>query len=186
MVKCIAIDGSFLALAKLKKNLERNPSIHVKIASCALASENKLQCVETAAHQNLGSTKLIDDQFGENPTRFWVASMALQEVLERLAPGQIRLLKIDVEGFELSVFKGLDFNGPFRPANLIVECYTELFPQASDCFEFLLSQGYEAMTVEGTPIRECRNLPEENVWFRCASRANEKALSKSAVPLKVG
>ena len=90
----------------------------------------------------------------------------LERVLERLTPSRIKLLKINVEGSEMSVFQGLDFNGPYRPENLIVEYYTALFPQATAVFECLQSNGYEAMTVEGKPIKECKGLPGENVWFR--------------------
>jgi FkbM family methyltransferase len=175
-VQCIAIDGSFVALARLKENLSNNPDLDVKIVSCALASENRLQCFDVAARQNLGSTRVVNAESENNLTRFWVAGVLLQEVLERLAPPRIKLMKIDVEGFEMSVLRGLDFNGRFRPDNLIVECYTELFPKAKDCFEFLLSKGYEAMTIDAKPIINCHNVPEENVWFRCLRKAGEGRL----------
>src|SRR6185503_12416660 len=97
----------------------------------------QLQCFEVAAQRNLGSTRITNDESVESLTRFWVAGAILQEVLERLSPGRIKLLKIDVEGFEMSVFKGLDFKGPFRPENLIVECDLEIFPDAKASIEFL-------------------------------------------------
>ncbi len=163
-VQCIAIDGSFVALAKLKENLRKNPGINARIVNCALASEKQLQCFEVAAQRNLGSTRITNDESVENSTRFWVAGAILQEVLERLSPGRIKLLKIDVEGFEIPVFKGLDFNGPFRPENLIVECDLEILPDAKASIEFLVANGYEARTIQGELIRDFGNLPENNVW----------------------
>ena len=169
-VECIAIDGSFVALAKFQENLVLNPQIKVYVVNTALCDENNLLCFETPTGGNLGGTHVTDNQHYEGrASHFLVSGVALERVLERLTPCGIKLLKIDVEGSEMSVFQGLDFNGPYRPENLIVECYTELFPQAVACFEFLQSKGYEAMTVEGKPIKECKDLPEVNVWFRSIS-----------------
>jgi FkbM family methyltransferase len=165
-VKCIAIDGSFAALARLQRNLQYNPTIQAQIVSCALSSENGIYCLEVAVDGNLGSTRVATGDVEASPGRFWVAGVTLQEVLCRLAPGKIKLLKLDVEGFELSVLKGLDFRGPFRPENLIVECYEELFPWASESFDFLVAQGYEALSIDGMPLADCHRVPEQNVWFR--------------------
>jgi|CXWL01.1.fsa_nt_gi FkbM family methyltransferase len=166
-VKCIAIDGSFVALAKFQENLMLNPQIKAQVVNTALCDGNKLLCFEVPTDGNLGGTHVTDDEHhGGNHSQFLVSGVALERVLERLTPSRIKLLKIDVEGSEMSVFQGLDFNGPYRPENLIVECYLKLFPQATACFEYLQSKGYEAMTVEGKLIKECKDLPEENVWFR--------------------
>lgn len=166
-VECIAIDGSFVALAKFQENLVLNPQIKAHVVNTALCGENRLLCFEVPTDGNLGGTHVTDDEHHvARPSRFLVSGVALERVLEQLTPSRIKLLKIDVEGSEMSVFQGLDFNGPYRPENLIVECYTKLFPQAIACFEYLQSKGYEAMTVEGKLIKECKDLPEENVWFR--------------------
>ena len=166
-VECIAIDGSFVALAKLHENLRLNPQIKVRIVNTALGEENRLLCFEVPADGNLGGTHVTHDEHHEwGDSHFWVSGAVLEQVLEQLAPTGIKLLKIDVEGSEMSVLRGLDFNGPYRPENIIVECYTKLFPQAIACFEYLQTKDYEAMTVEGELIKVCRDLPEQNVWFR--------------------
>lgn len=166
-VECIAVDGSFVALAKLHENLLLNPQIKAHVVSTALWSKNKLLGFEVPPDGNLGGTHLSASRHdAHQPSDFWVSGVVLERVLEQLAPRSIKLLKIDVEGSEMSVFEGLDFNGSYRPENMIVECYTKLFPQATECFDYLLSKGYEAMTVDGTSIKECKDLPEENVWFR--------------------
>lgn len=166
-VECIAIDGSFVALAKLQENLRLNPQIKARVVNTALCEENRLLCFEVPSNGNLGGTHVTHHEHREGgDSHFWVSGVVLERVLEQLAPARIKLLKIDVEGSEMSVIRGLDFNGPYRPENLIVECYTELFPQAIACFEYLQSKDYEAMTVDGTPINACKDLPEQNVWFR--------------------
>lgn len=164
-VECIAIDGSFVALAMFQENLVLNPQIKAHVVNAALCGENRLLCFEVPP-RNLGKTHVTDDEHHEGkPSQFLASGVVLERVLERLTPARIKLLKIDVEGSEMLVFQGLDFNGPYRPDNLIVECCTA-FPQATVVFEYLQSKGYEAMTVEGKPIKECKDLPEDNVWFR--------------------
>src|SRR5580704_15351764 len=55
---------------------------------------------------------------------YWVGSTTLQALLNALVQPQARpvLIKIDVEGFEPEVLNGLDFAGPFRPKNILIEC----------------------------------------------------------------
>jgi PST family polysaccharide transporter len=169
-VRCIAIDGSFMALAQLKENLETNPGIDARLVSCALGIGTGLQRFEVAFAGNLGSTRMGDNDIEAkaDPSQFWAASIPLQSVLERLCPDRIKLMKIDVEGSEMSVLRGLDFEGPYRPRNLVVECYGDLFPQAHEAFDFLVGNGYVPMTIEGERMPEFRKTLEENVWFRCA------------------
>ena len=58
----------------------------------------------------------VVNQSDENcALKFWAATMRLQDVLHSLGIGKVKLLKMDVEGFELDVCKGLDFGGLFRP-----------------------------------------------------------------------
>ena len=165
-VRCIAIDASFNALAKLSDNLKLNPGANVTVVNCALAGENQIHCFDVPLEENLGTTRVTQKESGESSSRFWVVGTTLDSVLKRVDAGMVKLLKIDVEGFEMSVFKGLDFNGRFRPANIIVECDPVGFQTANESFEFLVSRGYQPMTVEERPLRTCLNLPEMNVWFR--------------------
>jgi hypothetical protein len=115
--------------------------------------------------RNLGTTKLIDAPTKASTTQFWVGSSPLQRILETLRVPPIKLLKIDVEGYELEVFRSLDFKGPFRPENMIVECDAE-FPKALECYHYLVGNGYTPLTIEGKPISNPADVPEKNVWFR--------------------
>lgn len=169
-VRLIAIDASFVALNKLRQNLFRNPSVPAEIVCCALGLESPIQCFETPLSDNLGTTKVSENHRKADSSRFWVATESLQSVLERLAAGKIRLLKIDVEGSELDVLRGLDFESDYRPDNIIAECDPD-FPKALECFEFLRSKGYDAFTIDGEVARDGRDLPEMNVWFRSALAA---------------
>lgn len=162
-VEVIALDASFLALNKLGRNIQRNPGIRAKIVSCALASGYSIQEFELPLVRNIGTMRVSEAQ---GAGQFYAAAASLEDILTRINPPKIKLLKIDVEGFEYHVFKGLNFDGKFRPQNLIVECDTE-FPLAIPCHEHLLAQGYQALTIDGKDVTSLENLPEKNVWYRC-------------------
>lgn len=164
-VRCISIDASFNALTKLSENLRLNPGADVTVVNCALAGDNQMYCFDVPQDGNLGTTRVSQNESGVSASRFWVLGTRLDGGLKRVNAGAVKLLKIDVEGFEVSVFQGLDFNGPFRPANIIVECDPRGFENAGECFNFLVSKEYTPKTVEGDSVSNCADLPEMNVWF---------------------
>lgn len=164
-VRCISIDASFNALHKLAENLRLNPSVDSSVVNCALAGDNQMYCFDVPQDGNLGTTRVTQNESGQSASRFWVLGTRLDAVLKRVNAGPVKLLKIDVEGFEVSVFQGLDFSGPYRPANIIVECDPRGFENAGECFNYLVGKGYTPKTVEGQPVSTCTDLPEMNVWF---------------------
>jgi hypothetical protein len=80
------------------------------------------------------------------------------------------LIKIDVEGFEPQVLAGLDFAGPFRPKNILIEFDRTLGAAAWGCYEnfaaFFTQRGYDLFDVTGRPINGDGPLLEENAWAR--------------------
>ena len=100
-----------------------------------------------------------------------IACVSLNDVLGRIKPQPpIRLLKIDVEGHELEVFKALDWFGPFRPENIISEFNPSLLLRANhspeEFLKFFDENDYEPLTITGEPFRNALPPPEENIWLR--------------------
>jgi FkbM family methyltransferase len=170
-VRCIAVDGSFVALSSLQRNLALNPGLDVTLVSSALGSETGLVRFHIEDQGNLGSTRAFDEGRIADSSTFWTVATRLNDVLSTVPVGEIRLMKIDVEGSEMSVFRGLDFDGPYRPAHIIAECYSDEFPEAAKLIDYLLEREYEAMDVTGKPVVDRSTLPEHNVWFRSTRRA---------------
>jgi Methyltransferase FkbM domain len=134
--------------------------------NCALSSSNSMVSFGLPFRTNLGSMKVVGESDKNVVSKFWASALRLQDVLATLGVGKVKLIKIDVEGFELDVCKGLDFGGRFRPENIVMECSPEFRDRAIACFSFLVGNGYEAMDVDGRPISGIDDLPENNAWLR--------------------
>ena len=93
---------------------------------------------------------------------FECAVRRLDTVLESRGIQRVRLLKIDVEGFESQVLAGLG-------ARLEV-CEHVIFEQlpqdGGSAAQLLRDSGFEMMTVQGDPYSTSGLLPEGNIWAR--------------------
>jgi FkbM family methyltransferase len=164
---CVAVDASALAITKLRNNLVRNSLSNVPVVNAALGNRKGLLAISTVQPGNLGSTRVVEAT-ADQSSQQWVPCIRLDAVLQQLLPHpkRIQLLKVDVEGFEQPVLASLDFQGEFRPKNILMECDPDGFAGAGGAFAFVLSQGYAAFSIDGEPVADCSRLPEHNVWFR--------------------
>jgi FkbM family methyltransferase len=165
--------ASAIAFAKLQENLALNPGHAVRAVNVALASRHDLVSLETPVVGNLGTTRVADRANVQPDRGAYVAALPLGEVLERLSAKPIGLMKIDVEGYEIEVFRGMDFAGPHRPEHIIMEYSERLNSDSHDlagCYHLLESHGYVPYTVTGQPFTRSIStpIPEENLWWRRA------------------
>jgi FkbM family methyltransferase len=124
--------------------------------------------------RSLGNSGTVAVAAGPAPgtNRYWTGSTSLQDLLSTHTQPAARpvLIKIDVEGFEPQVLAGLDFAGPFRPKNILIEYDRTLGAAAWGCYEnfaaFFTQRGYDLFDVTGRPISGDGPLLEENVWAR--------------------
>lgn len=118
---------------------------------------------------NSGTVAITSGQTGT--PREWTAMAPLEAIFRRVAtpPARPELIKIDVEGFERDVLRGIDFDGPFRPRNIIVEytAYAEAsWGDLAGVEEFFASRGYELFDVFERRLDRSGELPEANIWAR--------------------
>lgn len=168
-VDCIAVDASAIAFAKLQANLTRNPAAAVRAVNVALASEHALVGLETPVPGNLGTTRVTGPTASHRQQQSYVAAMPLDELLGALSVSRITLMKIDVEGYELEVFRGMDLASSSRPDHIIMEYSKSLDSDWHDlggCQELLTRHGYLPYTVTGQEFDPSQPLPEENLWWR--------------------
>jgi FkbM family methyltransferase len=113
--RVIAVESSPTVFPYLKRNVELNGLTNVSLAQCA-ASDTDLQEVPfyEAPIDSFGMGSL-GAQFSGKPIS--VITRTLDSILSERSVDRVDLIKVDVEGFEVGVFKGAAklLNGPGAP-----------------------------------------------------------------------
>jgi hypothetical protein len=115
----------------------------------------------------LGTSKVFSNLV-ENLQTDILATVPLKKLLDYLVIKKpIKLLKIDVEGYEKIVFDGLDFsNDQHRPKNIIMEFTGHGEWNLTFCINYFKERQYEALNILGVPIVSKEDIIEENIWLR--------------------
>jgi FkbM family methyltransferase len=158
--------------AALRANIDRNRLRNVVVFHGAVGPQPALLAMARRSSGNSGTAAVVSGRPAPGSGGYWIGSRPLQDLLGTLAQPAARpvLIKIDVEGFEPQVLAGLDFAGPFRPKNILIEYDRTLGPAAWGCYEnfaaFFAQRGYDLFDVTGRPSTGDGPLLEENAWAR--------------------
>ena len=155
----------------LRANIDRNRLRNVAVFHGAVGPQSGLLAL---ARRSPGNSGTVAVAAGPAPGSggYWTGSTPLQDLLNALVQPAARpvLIKIDVEGFEPQVLAGLDFAGPFRPKNILIEYDRALGTAAWGSYEnfaaFFSQRGYDLFDVTGRPSTGDGPLLEENAWAR--------------------
>jgi FkbM family methyltransferase len=99
-------------------------------------------------------------------TRYLVRTWTLNTLFSELALDRVKVLKVDVEGFEAAVFRGAT-KVLSKVDNIIFECLSENFDAEIGAIKPLLTvAGFELFDVRGAPLRQGVSPIEDNIWAR--------------------
>lgn len=153
----------------LKRNIALNERHNVILFNMALSSAPGLLTLELPSTDNLGRIS-VRGEFGNGSSRAIVSSSTIDEVIRFTGIAHIDVLKIDVEGHELEVLRGLSFDR-LAPKHIIAEYLGESNDTKrpdildSELYEFLRQRGYRCRTILSEPVVSGKPLPECNAWF---------------------
>jgi FkbM family methyltransferase len=99
------------------------------------------------------------------PQKFLVPMIQVAQLMENCGDRLVRLIKIDVEGYEPNVVKGVGVHLP-NVENIILEILPDSMDRAetSSMIISLREHGYELLTVRGETWKHGTQLPENNLW----------------------
>ena len=150
------------ALLRARLNMELNGMSDgpMRLVACALGSGRGLTSMAWSAADNPGAASLLTRGAG-----FTVPMVSVQELTSSLGLAPIKLMLLDVQGYEMQVLDGL---GDLRPAIMIVEddpTYSAGFGHSRAALhQRLRDLGYSLRDLHGGPVETSDvMLPERNL-----------------------
>lgn len=150
----------------LRRNIELNKLSQAKVFDTALGSVPGTARIYSNLQINRGAASMVD--FQDGAPSFEIKVEVLDQLLAKYQISQVKLLKIDVEGFEMEVLKGAQNliskgDGPI----LVVECSTtrQNFQYSmEDLFYFLTTrQGYKIFRFAVSKEKISKLVPVDSV-----------------------
>jgi FkbM family methyltransferase len=164
----VSIEPDYEACSSLRRNVLLNDRQGVAIFTGAVGPGFETVRMVRRVAGNSGTMAVAGPNEGGKSGGNWVATTPLDALLKQIVRPPVRpvLMKIDVEGFEREVLSGLDFSGPFRPKNILMEFVEDFKGWGSfrDVQEFFAARNYRLYDVRGRALRDARDLPEANLW----------------------
>jgi FkbM family methyltransferase len=167
-VKCIAVDPSPIALVRIQQNVALNANASIVVVATAVGGSRSLACLTPPLPGNLG-TRRIGSPTGDSSREQYVPTIPIDELLLTLGVERVKLMKLDIEGYELEALRGLNLQSCHAPENIISEHSARAAGNQAcltACEALLESSGYKPFTVTGRPYFAGVQLIEENLWWR--------------------
>jgi FkbM family methyltransferase len=156
--RVIGVDPQPAALLRARRNIDLNGVAGpVRLLSAALGAESALTHMPWADPENLGAASLLDSGAGIE-----VPVVTIAAVVEALCSSTVRLMLLDVQGYEGPALRGLKQH---RPELLIVEDSEEYLARAGSSrahlYSLMREMEYTLHDVFGNEIVESSPLPAE-------------------------
>lgn len=164
--RVVAVEPSPTNCASLLRNRTRTrPRARFDIVCAALSDNHRVTAFGIHSADNLGSTRMVDPAQAD---AVFCLTMPYSKLAAALEIGAVRAAKIDVEGAELLVLRGLaGLDRPRWPDHILFEFIPEAFDyfaSSQELIAFFRNSGYVLRDVEARPYVDGNELPEYNLW----------------------
>ena len=160
----VAVDPQPYNCDRILTNAALNGFDNILVVVGAVGEKSRPVCLPNQSVSDKALLTLAGPGVNDTALRFLVQSFTLPELVEVLDIGSIKLLKVDVEGFELPVFRAA-VPVLARIENVIFEQLPEYDTDFAAVRGILEDAGFDLLTVDGQPARDGQ-VPENNVWAR--------------------
>jgi FkbM family methyltransferase len=162
----VAVDPQPYNCHRLLCNWEINGFTNVEMVVAAAGSEPCVAVLPQQSRSDKSRLSLVFAMPDATSLTFRVPIRTVDSILEELSIERVRILKLDVEGYELEVLKGCK-----NRLNQIDHIIFEALPGESDDWgrcrdvcDWLCCEGFEIRTIQGRPWTEGQTIPESNLW----------------------
>lgn len=170
--QCVGPAGRVLAVepqpyncARLLINSQANDLENVVVLMSAAGDHDGMIVLHDQKRNDKARLSVVEGAgISDVATRFEVPIQTIDSLRARHAPGPVRLLKIDVEGYEREVLAGAARTLP-ETQNLVFECLPDSSPaMVAELVATLTGAGFELRQVDGSPWSPGQPAIEHNVW----------------------
>jgi FkbM family methyltransferase len=175
--RCVGREGCVIAI-------EPNPEICAdllfnrrlngfeKIIRVVLTAANEKDCmlrfgVPSRFNRGMSREQLFDVETDDG---YFVSGLRVGKILETMSITSVNVVKIDVEGSELRVLKGLfEDSKMLPPTHILFEFIPDHFSYGkspTELLEYLQYRDYEILTITGSQYRSGELILEQNLWAR--------------------
>lgn len=168
-VSVISIEAHSGNFERLRQT--RRASVHSEnwmLFNCAISNNRDFVEIEEYRVGNSGMHRVAASNSKTSSNSFRVACRTLSELIDAEDLAEIKVLKIDVEGYEFQVLQGLSFDKSPRPKNIILEFtdYGSRFGYSrKDVYDHLIAAGYELRDISGARKELSDSFMEDNALF---------------------
>jgi FkbM family methyltransferase len=169
--RVVAIEPSPSICAKLLVNRRLNGfEDKIEIFAAALADNDCCVRFEVPPPDNCGRSRELETKNKGLVETFFVPALQLTKAMQLVDVAKVKIVKIDVEGAELRVLRGLLANGTRSfPDNIIFEFVPWQFNYGSspgELLQFLDKSGYKISSLDGKPFQLGDPVLEDNLWAK--------------------
>lgn len=164
--KVIAVEPQPYNCQKVLANWRANSFSNILLYVAAAGERGGAAVLHDQKVQDKSRLSLCLEPVNDEAQRFQVPIINVEKLFCEQGVSKIRLLKIDVEGYELEVVRGLRDCG-CEVENIIFEVLgapSELSEKSRLLLDEVRRLGYRLRTVEGKYWDGAEQLPENNVW----------------------
>jgi FkbM family methyltransferase len=153
---------------KILANWRANNFTNLKLVIAAAGAENRSVTLSDQVLIDRSLLTLLECGGKNEAQKFEVPLVRLDSLFQRHRIKDVKLLKIDVEGYEFEVVMGAGERLPDMK-NIILEILdTTTRDRIEALTELLRSNGFELLTIDGAPWKGSGDIPERNLWARRA------------------